>query len=234
MTPIQADYRGLTIAELPPNGQGITALITLKIMERFDIKAMEADGVDRMHLELEAARAAYSLRDVYVGDPDTTVDPLSLIDDAVIDQLAAQIDPRRRADGMELPEIPNSDTVYLSVADEEGRMVSLIYSVYDDFGALTATEATGIVLQNRGACFSLEEGHPNELAGGKRPMHTIIPAIALKDGVPVMSFGVMGGAYQPLGHAHVVSNIVDYGMDIQAALDAPRVFWDVGTKNPII
>ncbi|MFN3226203.1 MAG: gamma-glutamyltransferase, partial [Hyphomicrobiales bacterium] len=117
---------------------------------------------------------------------------------------------------------------------EQGRMVSLIYSIYDDFGALTATEATGIVLQNRGACFSLEEGHPNELAGGKRPMHTIIPAMALKDGVPVMSFGVMGGAYQPLGHAHVISNMVDFGMDVQTALDAPRVFWDVKTKQPIV
>lgn len=234
VTPIMADYRGLTIAELPPNGQGVTALITLKILERFDVKAMDVNGVDRLHLELEAARAAYSLRDVYVGDPETSVDPEHLIDEAVIDQLAAQITLDRRADEIALPEIPNSDTVYLSVADEEGRMVSLIYSIYDDFGALTATEATGIVLQNRGACFSLEEGHPNELAGGKRPMHTIIPAMALKDGVPVMAFGVMGGAYQPLGHAHVISNMIDYGMDVQAALDAPRVFWNVETKNPII
>ncbi|WP_375574187.1 gamma-glutamyltransferase [Ahrensia marina] len=234
VTPIMADYRGLTIAELPPNGQGVTALITLKILERFDVKAMDANGVDRSHLELEAARAAYSLRDVYVGDPETSVDPEHLIDEAVIDRLAAQITLDRRADEIALPEIPNSDTVYLSVADEEGRMVSLIYSIYDDFGALTATEATGIVLQNRGACFSLEEGHPNELAGGKRPMHTIIPAMALKDGVPVMAFGVMGGAYQPLGHAHVISNMIDYGMDVQAALDAPRVFWNVETKNPII
>ncbi len=234
VTPIQADYRGLTIAELPPNGQGVTALITLKILERFDIKAMEAEGVARFHLELEAASAAYRLRDALVGDAETTIDPYRFIDEAVIDRLVEQIDLNRRSESLVLPEIPNSDTVYLSVADDEGRMVSLIYSIYDDFGALTATEATGIVLQNRGACFSLEEGHPNELAGGKRPLHTIIPAMALKDGVPVMSFGVMGGAYQPLGHAHVISNMVDYGMDVQMALDAPRVFWDVKTKNPIV
>jgi gamma-glutamyltranspeptidase/glutathione hydrolase len=102
-------------------------------------------------------------------------------------------------------------------------MVSLIYSIYGDFGAMTATENTGIVLQNRGACFNLTEGHANELAGGKRPMHTIIPAMALKDdGKPVMAFGVMGGAYQPTGHAHFITNMVDYGMDPQAALDAPR------------
>lgn len=234
VTPITADYRGLTIAEIPPNGQGITALIALKILERFDIASMDANSVDRMHLELEAARAAYSVRDALVGDPTTTVDPYSLLEDSVIDGLAAQIDMAKRNAGITLPDLPNSDTVYLSVADEEGRMVSLIFSIYDDFGALTATEATGIVLQNRGACFSLEEGHPNELAGGKRPLHTIIPAMALKDGVPVMSFGVMGGAYQPLGHAHVISNMVDYGMDVQAALDAPRVFWNVETKNPIV
>lgn len=234
VTPITSDYRGLTIAEIPPNGQGITALIALKILERFDIASMDVNGVDRMHLELEAARAAYSVRDALVGDPDTTIDPYRLLDDSVIDGLVAQIDLQSRNTSLTLPDIPNSDTVYISVADKEGRMVSLIYSIYDDFGALTATEATGIVLQNRGACFSLEEGHPNELAGGKRSMHTIIPAMALKDGVPIMSFGVMGGAYQPLGHAHVVSNMVDYDMNVQEALDAPRVFWDMGTKNPIV
>ncbi|MFK7792962.1 MAG: gamma-glutamyltransferase [Devosiaceae bacterium] len=234
VTPIQADYRGLSIAELPPNGQGVTALIILKILERFDIKALEADGVDRYHLQIEAARAAYSLRDALVGDPQTSGDPYRLLDDAVIDQLVAGIDLKGRAHSVTLPDIPNSDTVYISVADEAGQMVSLIYSIYDDFGALTATEATGIVLQNRGACFSLEEGHPNELAGGKRPLHTIIPAMALKDGVPVMAVGVMGGAYQPLGHAHVVSNMVDYGMNVQEALDAPRVFWNVQTTQPIV
>ena len=232
--PITADYRGLTVAELPPNGQGVIALIALKILERFDLASLDSDDPERLHLELEACRAAYTVRDAFVGDFDTSVDAQALYDEAAIDALAEQIDPARRNTGFELPEVPDSDTIYLSTADEEGRMVSLIYSIYGDFGAMTATENTGIVLQNRGACFSLEKGHPNELEGGKRPMHTIIPAMALKDGRPVMTFGVMGGAYQPAGHAHFISNMVDYGMDPQEALDAPRVFWNTDTTEPIV
>lgn len=227
VTPIMADYRGLTIAELPPNGQGVVALIALKILERFDLASLDPHGVERLHLELEACRIAYAVRDAYVGDFDTSVDAQQLYSEAAIDGLVAQIDPNNRNSSYSLPDVPMSGTVYLSTADEEGRMVSLIYSVYGDFGAMTATEKTGIVLQNRGACFSLEAGHPNELHGGKRPMHTIIPAMALKDGVPVMSFGVMGGPYQPTGHTHFVTNMVDYQMNPQSALDDPRVFWQV-------
>eukprot|EP00752_Nemacystus_decipiens_P019627 g17683.t1 len=227
VTPISADYRGLTIAELPPNGQGVVALIALKILERFDLSSLDPHGADRLHLELEACRIAYAVRDAYVGDFDTTVDAERLYDEAAIDALVSQVDPTLRNASYTLPEIPKSGTVYLTTADEEGRMVSLIYSVYGDFGAMTATEKTGIVLQNRGACFSLEEGHPNELLGGKRPMHTIIPGMALRDGTPVMSFGVMGGPYQPTGHAHFITNVVDYQMDPQAALDDPRVFWQI-------
>lgn len=234
VTPILADYRGMTIAELPPNGQGVVALIALRILERFDLASMDPHGVERLHLELEACRAAYTVRDAFVGDFDTSVDPARLYDEAAIDALAAQIDPGARNTTFELPDIPGSDTIYLATADEEGRMVSLIYSVYGDFGAMTATEKTGIVLQNRGACFNLTPGHANELAGGKRPMHTIIPAMALKDSRPVMAFGVMGGAYQPAGHAHFITNMVDYGMDVQGALDAPRVFWNTETSQPII
>ena len=234
VTPIQADYRGLSVVELPPNGQGVVALIALKILERFDLATMDPDGVERLHLELEACRAAYTVRDAFVGDFATSIDAARLYDEAAIDALVAQIDKNTRNTAFELPEIPNSDTIYLSTADSEGRMVSLIYSIYGDFGAMTATENTGIVLQNRGACFSLEEGHPNALAGGKRPMHTIIPAMALQEGKPVMAFGVMGGAYQPTGHAHFITNMVDYGMDPQAALDAPRVFWTPDTKQPIV
>ncbi|MGD1887920.1 MAG: gamma-glutamyltransferase [Cohaesibacteraceae bacterium] len=232
--PLTADYRGLTIAELPPNGQGVVALIALKILERFDLATLDPFGPERHHLELEACRAAYTVRDAFVGDFDTTVDAAKLYDEAAIDALAAQIDPAKRNASFVLPEVPDSDTIYLSTADSEGRMVSLIYSVYGDFGAMTATEKTGIVLQNRGACFSLREGHANEMKGGKRPMHTIIPAMALQGGKPVMSFGVMGGAYQPSGHAHFITNMVDYGMDPQAALDAPRVFWDVKSNEPIV
>lgn len=227
VTPITADYRGLTIAELPPNGQGVVALIALKILERFDLASLDPRGVERLHLELEACRIAYAVRDAYVGDFDTSVDAQQLFGEAAIDVLVAQIDPSTRNNTYSLPDIPKSGTIYLSTADEAGQMVSLIYSVYGDFGAMTATDKTGIVLQNRGACFNLEAGHPNELLGGKRPMHTIIPAMALKDNVPVMSFGVMGGPYQPTGHAHFVTNMVDYQMGPQAALDDPRVFWQV-------
>ncbi|MEM1289600.1 MAG: gamma-glutamyltransferase [Pseudomonadota bacterium] len=234
VAPIRADYHGLTVAELPPNGQGITALITLKILERFDVAAMDPVGADRYHLEIEASRAAYSVRDALVGDPDTMGDPMRLLNESVIDALADQVDPARRNDAFDLPDIPDSDTVYLAVADEAGQMVSLIYSIYDDFGARPATEKTGIVLQNRGSAFSLEPGHPNELAGGKRPLHTIIPAMALRDDQPVLAFGVMGGAYQPLGHAHVISNIIDFSMDVQAALDAPRAFWQGKSAQPMI
>lgn len=234
VAPITADYRGLTVAELPPNGQGVVALIALKILERFELASLDPDGPERLHLELEACRAAYTVRDAFVGDFDTSVDAEKLYEDAAIDALVAQVDPARRNASFDLPDVPNSDTIYLSTADEEGRMVSLIYSIYGDFGAMTATENTGIVLQNRAACFTLEKGHPNELAGGKRPMHTIIPAMALKNGTPVMTFGVMGGAYQPTGHAHFISNMVDYGMDPQAALDAPRVFWNSQTSEPIV
>ena len=234
VVPITANYRGLTVAELPPNGQGVVALIALKILERFDLAAMEPGSVERLHLELEACRAAYTVRDAFVGDFDTSVDAARLYDEAMIDTLVAQIDPAKRNAGFDLPDIPDSDTIYLATADDEGRMVSLIFSVYGDFGAMTATDATGIVLQNRGACFNLIEGHANELAGGKRPMHTIIPAMALKDCKPVMAFGVMGGAYQPTGHAHFITNMVDYGMDPQAALDAPRVFWNTETTQPIV
>jgi gamma-glutamyltranspeptidase/glutathione hydrolase len=140
-------------------------------------------------------------------------------------QLAARIDPAARITDVTPGPIPKADTIYLTVVDRDRRAVSLINSVYYSFGSGIVTEKTGIALQNRGACFSLEEGHANEMAGGKRPMHTIIPAFMLKNGKPVMPFGVMGGAYQACGHAHVVSNMVDFGMDPQAAIDAPRAFF---------
>ena len=234
VTPIEADYRGLTVAELPPNGQGVVALIILKLLERFDLGALDPCGAQRLHLEIEAARLAYGLRDRELADPDSMhCRAEALYDATFIDRLAERIDPARRAADLDLPPLPGSDTIYLAIADGEGRLVSLIHSIYGSFGSGLVTEKSGIVLQNRGGCFSLEEGHPNVIQPGKRPMHTIIPAMALKDGVPVMAFGVMGGAYQPCGHAHVISNMVDFGMDPQAALDAPRAFWDADGRTAL-
>ncbi|MTI18368.1 gamma-glutamyltransferase [Rhodobacteraceae bacterium RKSG542] len=226
VTPITADYNGITVAELPPNGQGVIALIMLELMKRFDVASMDPLGPQRFHLEMEIAKLAYSGRDRFLAEADAM--PMSaqeLLSPAYIDALAAKIRmdavlPRQSAEVL----MPHSDTVYLTVVDEDGMAVSLINSIYHGFGSGITTPQSGVLLQNRGACFSLEEGHPNELQSGKRPMHTIIPAMALKDGKPWMSFGVMGGGYQPCGHAHVLSNMLDFGMDVQAAIDCPRMF----------
>ena len=227
VTPISARYRDHELVELPPNGHGATALLILRILEQFDIAALAPESPARWHLHLEAARAAYAVRDRHVADPawmDTKIDALFATELAT--GLADQIDPAARRDefGFALP--PRSDTVYLTVADPEGRIVSLIASLYNDFGSGIVTPDTGIVLQNRGACFNLDDAHPNCLAPNKRPLHTIIPGLVRQNGRTVAGFGVMGGHYQPAGHAHVLSNIVDHGMDPQTALDAPRIFFD--------
>ncbi len=225
--PIRAAYRGHEIVELPPNGHGATALLILRILERFDIAALAPQSPERLHLHLEAARAAFAVRDAHLADPDwMTVSAQAMYSDDLARSLAGEIDPAQRSGnfGFALP--ARSDTVYLSVAGPDGQAVSLIASIYDDFGSGIATAKTGIVLQNRGACFNLIEGHPNCLAPAKRPLHTIIPALVRKDGRTLAAFGVMGGHYQPCGHAHVLSNMFDHAMDPQAAIDAPRVFFD--------
>ncbi len=233
LTPVTTDYRGVTIAELPPNGQGIVALVMLELMKRFDWAGLDPVGPERFHLEMEIARLAYSGRDRFLADPETMeFDPQAFLDRDYIDGLAKLISPdavlpRQPEEVLS----PKSDTVYLSVVDEDGLAVSLINSVYHGFGSGIATQKSGVLLQNRGACFTLEAGHPNQIASGKRPMHTIIPAMALKDGLPYMSFGVMGGGYQPCGHAHVLSNHLDYGMDMQEAIDCPRMFIDEKTLS---
>ena len=154
-----------------------------------------------------------------------TASPAELLSDSFIAALAARIDPARRNPDISLPPVPNADTTYLTVVDRDRRAVSFINSTYDAFGAKIVTPLSGIALQNRGACFSLVKGHPNEIGPGKRPMHTIIPAMALKGGQASVAFGVMGGAFQPMGHVHVFSNLADHRMDPQAAIDHPRLFW---------
>jgi gamma-glutamyltranspeptidase / glutathione hydrolase len=225
--PISARYAGHDVLEIPPNGQGITALILLRLLEKLDAGSLAPDSLERWHLEIEAGRLAYSVRDHLVADPATmTVAPRQLLSETFIDGLATRFDPGRRASDIRHPEVPGSDTIYLSVVDRDRRAISFINSVYGGFGAKVVTPKSGIALQNRGGCFTLVEGHPNELGPRKRPMHTIIPALAMKDGRPFLSFGVMGGAYQPMGHAHLFSNLVDHGMDVQEAIDHPRLFWD--------
>ncbi|KIN70182.1 Gamma-glutamyltranspeptidase [Sulfitobacter noctilucicola] len=226
-TPVSAAYRGIDLAELPPNGTGITAQIILNMLELFDLSALDPHGVERFHLEIEASRIGYAIRDAHVGDPATMgADVQALIDKAWAKGLAATIDASKR--NAELPSAdPNfqSDTIYLSCVDRDGMAVSLINSVFKGFGSGIVTDKTGITLQNRGAGFRVLPGHPNTIEGGKRPLHTIIPAMAMQGDKPKYCFGVMGGQYQPTGHAHVITNMVDFGMDPQEALDSPRAFW---------
>ncbi|TNF61161.1 MAG: gamma-glutamyltransferase, partial [Rhodobacteraceae bacterium] len=227
--PVSGDYKGANLVEHPPNGQGATAILMLNILAQFDIAAMDPFGAQRAHIEAEAAKLAYDARNRFIADPDhtTRLDHMLSMDTAR--KLAALIDPKRAMEApAQVSEAVHKDTIYITVVDRDRMAVSLIYSIYHGFGSGIASDRFGILFQNRGAGFTLAEGHPNELGGGKRPMHTIIPAMLTEGGRVTMPFGVMGGAYQPCGHARVVSNMRDFGMDTQAALDAPRAFSDAG------
>jgi len=224
--PIGRAYRGLEVMELPPNGQGATALLMLAILERFSFDRLDALGPERFHLEMEAGRAAYSVRDAEIGDPGhMRTAPQALFADALAEALAAQIDPDRRNPAFAPPRKVGSDTIYLAVADRDGRLVSLIASLFRAFGTGYVSLETGVTLHSRGGCFNLEEGHPNGYGPRKRSMHTIIPALARADGL-IGAFGVMGAHYQPTGHAHVIGNLVDFAMDPQTAIEAPRMFFE--------
>ena len=227
--PIGGTYKGVELLEHPPNGQGATANLMLNMLTHFDIGAMDPLGADRAHIEAEAAKLAYDARNRFIADMDTTTRLAHMLDPKTAEQLAALIDPKRAMDAS-LPgaESVHKDTIYITVVDRDGMAVSLIYSIFNGFGSGISSDKYGILFQNRGAGFTLEEGHPNELKGGKRPMHTIIPGMLCDNGTPYMPFGVMGGAYQPNGHARFVSNLVDFGMDAQSAIDAPRAFSDAG------
>lgn len=227
--PVTGRYKGAELAEHPPNGQGATAILLLNILAHFDIAAMDPFGAERAHVEAEATKLAYDARNRFIADPDRTARLDHMLAPQTAAALAALIDPRRAlAAAAPVAEAVHRDTVYLTVVDRDRMAVSLIYSIYHGFGSGIASDRFGILLQNRGAGFSLQEGHPNELAGGRRPMHTIIPAMLAESDGTFMPFGVMGGAYQPCGHARLVSNLGDFGMDLQAAIDAPRCFADAG------
>jgi gamma-glutamyltranspeptidase/glutathione hydrolase len=234
--PIATTYRGYEVLELPPNTQGIVALEMLNILEGFDLKALGHNTAAYLHLLVEAKRIAFADRDRYVGDPSAV--PPRVLAHLLSKEYAAErrreIDPNRAAvahrpasigptsPGIE-PRSGDGDTVYLTVADRQGFVVSLIQSLFDTFGAGIVAGDTGIVLHNRGSLFTLEAGHPNAIAPHKRPLHTLVPAMVLKDGRPFWSFGVMGGDMQPQGHVQVLLNLVEFGMNVQQAGEAPRI-----------
>jgi gamma-glutamyltranspeptidase/glutathione hydrolase len=224
--PISGNYRGLDVVEMPPNGQGLAALVLLNILERFKFSGLDPVGCERFHIALEAGRLAYAVRDTHIADPQSMRAAVpALLDRAFAADLAARIDRARRVALPRAPS-PRGDTVLVTVVDRDRMAVSMINSLFSSFGVGIATEKTGIMLHNRGWGFVVEPGHPNCAGPGKRPMHTIIPALGMRNERCELAFGVMGGGYQAMGHAHFVSNVVDYGMDMQAAIDTPRVFFE--------
>ncbi|MEP9377178.1 gamma-glutamyltransferase [Aquabacter sp. CN5-332] len=224
--PVAADYRGLTVYQCPPNGQGIITLLLLRILSHLDVAADAPDSPERFHKLMEAARIAFSVRDCWLADPEHYPVPWEhFLDDAFTKAAAESIRPDSVVDVSEPVDLPeHKDTVYLTVVDRDRTAFSLINSIFEPFGSALYEPETGILLQNRGRSFTLKDGHPNSIAPGKRPMHTIIPGMVLKGDKVLYSYGVMGGHFQPVGHATLLSNLIDYGMDMQQAADAPRCF----------
>ncbi len=226
---IDTDYRGYTVHEIPPNGQGIVALIALGILDHFDMSSLPVDSADSVHLQIEAVKLAFADAQAYVADADhMPVPPEQLLDKGYLQQRAALIDSKRAKPAT--AGTPKGGTVYLTAADASGVMVSMIQSNYMGFGSGIVVPGTGISLQNRGANFSTAQGHPNQVGPRKRPYHTIIPGFVTKDGAQVMSFGVMGGPMQPQGHVQVLVRIADHGQNAQAACDGPRFRWVQGME----
>ena len=229
--PIGQDYRGYRTHEIPPNGQGIAALIALGILEHFDLGSLAADSVESLHLQIEAMKLAFADVYRYVADAGAMeIRGSSLLVPAYLKSRAQLI--RRDAAGQAVPGVPPSGTVYLTTADASGMMVSYIQSNYMGFGSGIVVPGTGISMQNRGSAFSLQPGHPNLVGGGKRPFHTIIPAFLTRAGKPVMSFGVMGADMQPQGHMQMVIRLVDYRQNPQVAADAPR--WKITLDGTVL
>jgi gamma-glutamyltranspeptidase/glutathione hydrolase len=222
--PISTNYRGYTVYEIPPNGQGLTALLTLNILEGFDLAALSAQPDRYYHTLIEATKLAFADRNRYIADPAFSKVPVvELLSKDYAAKRRALIDPNKALDAPPPGEIRGgSDTTYFTIVDKDGNAVSFINSLFDAFGSGIVAGDTGIVLQNRGSAFSLDRSHANHLEPGKRPFHTIIPAMVFKDNKLLMSFGVMGGGIQPQGHVQVLVNLIDLGMGLQQAIDAPR------------
>lgn len=223
---ISTDYKGHTLYEIPPNGQGLAAIILVKLLAKIGVSE-SLNSLERAHLEAECGRIAYAARDEYIADIDYmkyTVE--ELLSDAHIEKLAKLFDPEKRNPEIKLPDPTGSDTIYLSIVDRDGLTISFINSLFGSFGTGIMMPKSGILLQNRGCGFNLKQGHGNAIGPLKRPLHTIIPAMVKQGDKISYSYGVMGGPYQAMGHGHVLSNLLDYGMDPQTALDDPRIFWD--------
>jgi len=219
--PISTAYRGHDVWQCPPNGPGITMLAMLDVLSRFDLASLPAMSVERFHLEAEAARVAYMMREEHIADPESAT-----VDVAKALQFAREYGARVRMDRLlDLPLVTppmSPSTVYITVVDRDRNVCSFINSVAYSFGSAIVSNKTGVLFQNRGTGFRIQPGHPNCIAPRKRPLHTIMPALVTKAGRAVMPFGVMGGQYQPVGQVHVLTNMLDFGCDVQEAIDMPR------------
>jgi gamma-glutamyltranspeptidase/glutathione hydrolase len=222
--PISIDFRGYRIWELPPAGQGVAALQMMKMLEPLDLEGMGHNSAPYLHHLIEAKKLAFADLQRYVADRDfmqVSVD--RLLDDDYLAGRGGLIDPHRAVERVQPGSaVTDTETIYLSVADSDGNMISFINSIFGYFGSGVVVPGTGFILQNRGAGFNLEDGHPNQAGPGKRPFHTLIPGFVTKDGAPWMTFGLMGGSMQPQGHTQLLLNILVFGMDLQDAIDAPR------------
>jgi gamma-glutamyltranspeptidase/glutathione hydrolase len=226
VTPVSAAYRGYELWECPPSGQGIVPLVMAKALEGFPLAQWAPVGIERYHVQAEIGRIAYAERDLFIADPRTNAVPVDwLLSDAHAAALRSRVSSSGRNAGVEpIPQPRHTDTVFIAVVDKNRTAVALISSIFEDFGCGIVTPRSGIVFHNRASGFVLNREHPNAIAGRKRPLHTIIPAILAKDGRPVMTFGVTGAHFQPFGQVQIMTNIIDYGMPVQAAIDAPRMF----------
>ncbi len=224
--PISTAYRGREIHECPPNGQGLTALLMFNILSGFDLAGLGPTDPLRLHLQAEAGRLAYRDRDRHIADPDRASIPVDqLLSETYAADLRRHISPDRAMDRLPPARSPaTSDTVYLAVVDGDGNAVSFINSLFALFGSAIADAATGVLFQNRGSGFVTDPDHPNAVGPSKRPLHTIMPGLMTRNGAAEMPFGVMGGQYQPFGHVHLVTGVLDCGLDVQGAIDAPRIF----------
>lgn len=232
--PVSTNYRGYDVWELPPNTQGVAALQMLNILEGYDLKKMGFGSADYLHVFVEAKKLAFEDRARYYADPEYAKIPLKGLlskDYAAKRRALIRLDRAAKEYAADPRALEQGDTIYMTVADGDGNMVSLIQSNYRGMGSGMTPDGCGFILQDRGELFALEDGHPNVYAPGKRPFHTIIPAFITRDGKPWMSFGVMGGAMQPQGHVQIVVNLIDFGMNLQEAGDAPRARHD-GSSEP--